>query len=56
MDPDEAVLIANGEGITNIRILQSVGGRTTTPMSADLRRNRLNLMIEDGTVVEAMFC
>lgn len=47
--------IATGEGITDIRVLQSVDGMTITVMSADRVPTRLNLIIEEAVVVKAVF-
>lgn len=47
--------IANEEGITNIRVLQSVDGVTITVMSADRVPTRLNLVIEEAVVIRAVF-
>ena len=51
----QAMGIANEEGITNIRVLQSVDGVTITVMSADRVPTRLNLVIEEAVVIRAVF-
>jgi hypothetical protein len=51
----QAVGIATEEGITNVRVLQSVDGVTITVMSADRVPTRLNLIIEEAVVVKAVF-
>jgi hypothetical protein len=55
MAPDEAVLVAKGEGITQIRVLEVVGGLTRTVMTMDRNFNRLNLHVEGGKVIGASF-
>jgi hypothetical protein len=51
----QAMRTATEEGITNIRVLQSVDGVTITVMSADRLPTRLNLVIEEAVVVKAVF-
>ncbi len=47
--------MATEEGIANIRVLQSVDGVMITVISADRNPGRLNLHIEKGLVVKAVF-
>jgi hypothetical protein len=55
MAPDQAVLVAKDEGITEIRVLETVAGVTVTVMTMDLRFDRLNLYVEGGNVVGGSF-
>jgi hypothetical protein len=55
MAPDQAILVAKGEGITQIRVLEVVAGLTRTVMTMDRQFDRLNLLVEGGKVVGASF-
>jgi hypothetical protein len=51
----EATKAAAVRGVDNVRVLDSVGGMTITPMTMDWNSTRLTLVVEDGLVVSAVF-
>lgn len=55
MAPEAAAAAARGNGITDIRVLQSVDGMIVTRHHMDRRGDRLNLIVEDGVVIKAPF-
>jgi hypothetical protein len=55
MAPQDAVAAARRDGITDIRVLESVNGMIVTRHHLDRRLDRLNLIVENGLVVQAPF-
>jgi hypothetical protein len=55
MAPDDAVAAARRDGITDIRVLESVDAVIVTRHHLDRRLDRLNLIVENGLVVQAPF-
>jgi hypothetical protein len=55
MAPDDAVAAARRDGITDIRVLESVDRMIVTRHHLDRRPARLNLMVENGVVIKAPF-
>jgi hypothetical protein len=53
--PQDAVAAARRDGITDIRVLESVNGMIVTRHHLDRRLDRLNLIVENGLVVQAPF-
>jgi hypothetical protein len=52
---DQATEAATQRGITNIGVVETVNGRTVTPMTMDWSSARLDLYVERGVVVIARF-
>jgi hypothetical protein len=50
-----AAQITTDRGIERVRVLQCVDGMTVTPMTMDWDLGRLNLGVEGGIVVNAVF-
>ena len=50
-----ATQIATDRGIERVRVLQCVDGMTVTPMTMEWDLGRLNLAVEGGVVVSAVF-
>lgn len=42
-------------GIKDVMVLESVDGMSITPRTMDWNPHRLGLMVENGTVVKAVF-
>jgi hypothetical protein len=55
MAPEDAVAAARRDGITDIRVLESVNGMIVTRHHMDRRLDRLNLIVENGLVIQAPF-
>ena len=55
MVPEDAVAAARRDGITDIRVLESVDGIIITRHHLDRRLDRLNLIVENGLVVQTLF-
>jgi hypothetical protein len=55
MAPEDAVAAEHRDCITDIRVLKSVGGMIVTRHHLDRRLDRLNLIVENGLVVQAPF-
>ena len=52
---NEATKAATEQGIETIVVLESVDGVTITPRTMDWVPTRLNLIVEGGVVVQAVF-
>jgi hypothetical protein len=55
MTPEDAVAAASKDGIRDIRVLESVDAVIVTKHHLDRRLDRLNLIVENGLVVQAPF-
>ena len=55
MAPEVATQAAAARGVEKIVVLQSVDGMTVTPRTMDWSPTRLNLVVERGIVVNAVF-
>jgi hypothetical protein len=55
MTPDEATAVALEVGIEAVRVLDVEGDRIPGPIDLVIRRDRLNLHVEHGVVVQARF-
>ena len=55
MTPEFAAETATERGFARIAVLESVDGRTITPMTMVLSLTRLKLIVEGGKVVRAVF-
>ena len=55
MAPEDAVAAARRDGITDIRVLESVDRMIVTRHDLYRRPARLNLIVENGVVIKAPF-
>jgi hypothetical protein len=55
MAAHDAVASARGDGITDIRVLESVDRMIVTRHHLNRRPARLNLIVENGVVIKAPF-
>lgn len=55
MATDQALQTARDAGVVVIRVLEVANGMTITPMTMDLRPDRLSLLVEAGVVVGTSF-
>ena len=55
MTAKDATDSAVARGVEEVRVLDSLGGVTITPMTMDWRATRLTLTTEGGIVVSAVF-